>query len=138
MEYSCLKTLANKHKTTISKVVTMFKDGRGRWGIPYETKTGRKRCYFAKLADCKESKNPSDIKRIDGILYATTHSSLESRLKAKVCELCGTTKSDHYQIHHVNKIKNLKGKQLWEKVMIARQRKTLVVCPECHYGIHHQ
>jgi len=137
MEYSCLKTLANKHKSTISKVVTMFKDGRGRWGIPYETKTGRKRCYFAKLADCKESRNPSDAKSIGGILYANTHSSLESRLKAKVCELCGTTESDHYQIHHINKIKNLNGKQLWEKVMIARQRKTLVVCPECHHNIHY-
>jgi len=29
MEYSCLKTLANKHKSGISKVKTMFKDGKG-------------------------------------------------------------------------------------------------------------
>jgi hypothetical protein len=29
MEYSCLKTLANKHKSSISKIVAMFKDGNG-------------------------------------------------------------------------------------------------------------
>ena len=57
-------------------------------------------------------------------------------LKAKVCELCGTTESDHYEIHHVNKLKNLKGKQLWEKVMIAKRRKTLILCRKCHYEIH--
>ena len=39
MEYSCLKTLARKHKCTIAKVVEKFKDHYGEWGIPYETKT---------------------------------------------------------------------------------------------------
>ena len=54
--------------------------------------------------------------------------ALEQRLKAKVCELCGTTESDCYEVHHVNKLKNLKGKQAWEVAMIAKRRKTLVVC----------
>lgn len=49
MEYSCLKTLARKHK---SKIRAQFKDGRGGWGIPHETKQGRKRYYFAKYGDC--------------------------------------------------------------------------------------
>ena len=38
MEYSCLKTLANKHKSKISVIVKMFKDGKCEWGIPYEVK----------------------------------------------------------------------------------------------------
>ena len=137
MEYSCLKTLANKHKSTISKVKTKFKDGHGKWGIPYETKTGRKRRYMAKLADCKDITNPTDIKSNAAIRFSNTRSSFESRLKAKVCELCGTTESEHYEIHHVNKMKNLKGKQFWEKVMLARLRKTLMVCRECHHKIHY-
>lgn len=32
MEYSCLKTLANKHKCTISKVINRFKDKKEKWG----------------------------------------------------------------------------------------------------------
>lgn len=41
MEYSCLKTLAAKHNTKISKIIAKFKDGKGGWGIPYETKSGK-------------------------------------------------------------------------------------------------
>ena len=61
----------------------------------------------------------------------------EERLKAKVCEVCGCTDSDSYEIHHVNKVKNLKGKADWEKVMLAKRRKTIVVCHKCHMRIHH-
>ena len=35
------------------------------------------------------------------------------------------------------KEKDLKGKQLWEIVMIAKRRKTLAVCKDCHNKIHH-
>ena len=34
-------------------------------------------------------------------------------------------------------VKNLKGKQLWELAMIAKKRKTLAVCKDCHHKIHH-
>ena len=51
MEYSCLKTLAAKHKTRITKIRKMFKDGKGSWAIPYETKVGGKLMYFAKYSD---------------------------------------------------------------------------------------
>jgi protein-arginine kinase activator protein McsA len=136
MEYSCYKTLANKHKSTISKVKAMYKDGNGGWGIPYETKTGQKRRYFAKFADCKGADNPTDTVSNAAIMYGFSINTLENRLKAKICELCGTTESDHYEIHHVNKLKNLKGKQAWEKMMIAKRRKTLVVCRNCHKEIH--
>lgn len=40
MEYSCLKTLAAKHRCTIPKIKEIFKDGKGKWCIPYETKQG--------------------------------------------------------------------------------------------------
>jgi Retron-type reverse transcriptase len=138
MEYSCLKTLANKHKSSISKVLAMFKDGQGKWGIPYETKTGAKRRYFAKYTDCKGASNPTDIANNSAVVYGYSVNTLENRLKAKVCELCGTAESEHYQIHHVNKLKNLKGKETWKKMMLAKRRKTLVVCGKCHYEIHNQ
>lgn len=37
---------------------------------------------------------------------------------------------------HVRKLKNLKGKDEWEKFMIARQRKTIAVCENCYRKIH--
>ena len=138
MEYSCLKTLASKHKCTISKVVEKFKDHNGEWGIPYEITTGQKRCYFAKYSDCKDKANPTDIVCNAAVEYGYSRTALEQRLKAKVCELCGTTESDCYEVHHVNKLKNLKGKQAWEVAMIAKRRKTLVVCKKCHVAIHNQ
>ena len=105
MEYSCLKTLASKHKCTIAKVVEKFKDHYGEWGIPYETKTGQKRCYFAKYSDCKDKANPTDIVCNAAVEYGYSRTALE---------------------------------QAWEVAMIAKRRKTLVVCKKCHVAIHNQ
>lgn len=52
MEYSCLKTIANKHKSTIHKIIRQYKDGK-TWSVPYETKDGTKRVRPVKIADCK-------------------------------------------------------------------------------------
>lgn len=136
MEYSCLKTLAGKHRSKVSKVRAMYKDGTGKWAIPYETKTGIKKMYFANYADCK-GKKFTDIVPQTAKNYSHDVTTLESRLKAKICEVCGCTESDRYEIHHVNKVKNLKGKSEWEKIMIAKRRKTIVVCHKCHMAIHH-
>ena len=120
------------------KIIDKFKDGDGKWGVPYETKQGKKRCYFAKYADCKGARNPADIISNAAVVYGYSTNTLENRLKAKVCELCGTTESDHCEIHHVNKVKNLKGKEKWEIAMIAKRRKTLVVCRDCHRKVIHK
>ena len=136
MEYSCLKTLAGKHRSKVSKIRVMYKDGTGKWAIPYETKTGIKKMYFANYADCK-GKKFTDIVPQTAKNYSHDVTTLESRLKAKICEVCGCTENDRYEIHHVNKVKNLKGKSEWEKIMIAKRRKTIVVCHKCHMAIHH-
>jgi group II intron reverse transcriptase/maturase len=136
MEYSCLKTLADKHHSKISKMRECFKDGTGRWGIPYKTKHGGKRMYLAKYSDCM-GKNFTDINPTLDRNYSHNTTSFENRLMAKTCEICGNTDSEVYEIHHVNKVKNLAGKTEWEKVMIAKRRKTIVVCHQCHMAIHH-
>lgn len=138
MEYSCLKTLASKHKTSLSKIIDKFNDGTGKWGVPYETKLGNKRRYFANYADCKGKGSAMDYISNAAVVYGYAVNTLENRLKAKVCELCGTTESDHYEVHHINKLKNLKGKERWEIAMIAKHRKTLVVCRDCHRSIIHK
>ena len=71
-------------------------------------------------------------------IIAKGRTTIDSRLKAYCCELCGYEGKDRkYEVHHVNKVKNLKGKEPWEVVMIAKRRKTLVVCHDCHQKIHH-
>lgn len=136
MEYSCLKTLANKHRSRISKVRYEYRDGTGAWGVPYETKNGKRRMMFAKYSDCK---GKDLTEKVPDLAHRYSHNttSFEERLKAKVCEVCGCTDNDSYEIHHVNKVKNLKGKADWEKVMLAKRRKTIVVCHKCHMRIHH-
>lgn len=71
--------------------------------------------------------------------YAKT--DLVQRLRANICELCGTT--EDIEVHHIRKLQNLKQrwagkkeKPTWIVKMIALQRKTLVVCKKCHDDIH--
>ena len=75
--------------------------------------------------DCKERGYYSDIIGNPALIYSQSVTTLEQRLKAKVCELCGTTDSEHYEIYHVNKLKNLKGKSAWEIAMLIKRRNTL-------------
>ena len=136
MEYSCLKTLAAKFKTTIGGIKERFKDGHGKWGIPYATKAGNKRMYFADFQSCKSDSTFSDIISNKAAVYSSSRNSLEARLKAKVCELCGRDDAEAYELHHVHKVRDLKGKDAWERCMIAKRRKTLCVCKDCHNKIH--
>lgn len=136
MEYSCLKTLARKHKCKVSKIYDKYRAGAKRWGIPYETKAGMKRWYLTKFNEI-DGKRSEDIVPQAISIFTKSKTTFDARLKAKVCELCGRTDADRYEIHHVNKVKNLKGKEPWEQIMIAKRRKTMVVCCDCHQQIHH-
>lgn len=136
MEYSCLKTLAGKYKSSIGKMKNKYRVGK-EWGVRYDTKTGKKTTTFYK--GFKRNRKPLhdykiDVKPNNYVYQCTTE--LESRLKANKCELCGKTENTEFELHHVNKVKNLNGKTFWEKIMIAKKRKTLVVCTECHKKIH--
>lgn len=64
---------------------------------------------------------------------------LIERLLADTCELCGSQKG--IVVHHIRALRDLrkwgqKEPPEWVQKMAARQRKTLVVCSECHSLIH--
>ena len=67
------------------------------------------------------------------MVFKTT-TSLIDRLKAGKCEICGAT--ENLVMHHVRKLGELKGKSTWEKLMVARNRKTIAICSKCHKQIH--
>jgi hypothetical protein len=73
-------------------------------------------------------------------VIAGTKSELLTRLLKGKCELCGQTAN--LEAHHVNKLKDLRKrwqgrrqKPQWVQFMIARRRKTIVVCQPCHQKI---
>ena len=137
MEYSCLKTLAWKHRCKLSKIYDKYRIGAKRWGIPYETKAGKKVRKPTKFNEI-DGKRFNDVIPTIITIIAKGRTTIDSRLKAYRCELCGYEGKDRkYEVHHVNKVKNLTEKEPWEVVMIAKRRKTLVVCRDCHQKIHH-
>ena len=131
MEYSCLKTIANKHKTSIRKIIRQYKDGK-TWSVPYETKTGTKRVRPVKIADCKRGEASDIIYQRKKFSWKTT---IRQRLNARVCELCGCKEADLYEVHVIRNLNEL-GNSDWETVMKKKRRKTLVVCSKCHERIH--
>ena len=136
MEYSCLKTLANKHKSSVRKMIRQYTDGK-TWSVPYETAKGTKRVRPVKIADCKSNKANADV---DIVFQRTRYqwkSTIRQRLNARVCELCGTRTAELYEVHVVRSLKEL-GNLDWELAMKAKRRKTLIVCNSCHNRIHHQ
>lgn len=136
MVYSCLMTLASKHKSSVSKMIKQYKDGKGGWYIPYETRKRRKYMYFAKYQDCKAPKEVKDVIPHAVLQTINTHRSFESRLLAKQCKFCGSTDSKSYEVHHVHKLKDLKGMSMLEQVILAHRRKTIVLCEKCHHNLH--
>ena len=136
MEYSCLKTLAWKHRCKLSAIYDKYRAGQKRWGIPYMTKAGKKIKYLTKFNEI-DGKKCEDVKPAIVGIIAKSRTTIDKRLMANCCELCGCTNSKKYEVHHVNKVKNLKGKEPWEIVMIAKKRKTIIVCHDCHMKIHH-
>ena len=75
-------------------------------------------------------------------VIADTKSELLTRLMKGECELCG--KIADLESHHINKLKNLqkrwqgrRQKPQWVQFMMARRRKTIVVCKSCHQQITH-
>jgi len=67
-------------------------------------------------------------------------SELTIRLLKGKCELCPS--KTNLEAHHINKLKNLKqkwkgrkSKPDWVKFMMARNRKVVVVCHNCHLNI---
>jgi hypothetical protein len=149
METALTKTLANKFKTKVSKIYRKYGATRTVDNHSYKTlqveiatPTGTRTIYWGAipLKVVKPGSQPlNDQKynpRSQGI-----YSDLIQRLKANQCQLCGSDQD--CEVHHIRKLSDLKQrwrgrkeKPEWVKAMIARQRKTMVVCRQCHLKIH--
>ena len=144
MRSSLLKTLAYKHKTSVSQMVKKYQ-------TDIETPYGKMKCLEVRIE--RGEKKPL-VARFGGIpwrrqekaiLYdinpqfvVTPRNELVKRLLQDTCEICGS--GETIQVHHIRGLKDLKQKgrrekPLWVRIMAAMQRKTLVVCKYCHDAI---
>jgi hypothetical protein len=146
METSLLKTLAGKHRSTVTAMsrkykativtpagprkvlqVTIARSGGRR---PLVTRFGGiplKRARTAVLTDQRP------------VMASAKRNELIHRLLAGRCEVCGT--AENLEVHHIRKFADLtkpgrRDKPAWMHLMAKRRRKTLVTCRRCHEDIH--
>jgi hypothetical protein len=145
METSLLKTLATKHQTSINRMADKYR-------ATVQTDHGPRKCLEVRIE--REGKKPL-MARFGGIplrrqadtaikdqadyRFKPERVELSQRLRADECEICGS--SENVEVHHIRALKDLKkpGRKdppLWVQIMAARNRKTLVVCQDCHEAIH--
>lgn len=134
MTYSLAKTLACKHNSYIDfrRVLDriIFKITNSLIATFGNMKLKRRKNNFS-------SKYQED----EFMTVYNRRSELLKRMLADKCELCG--KEGHIEIHHIRKMSDLKRKYNikkgipeWKERMISINRKTLIVCKNCHNLIH--
>jgi group II intron reverse transcriptase/maturase len=146
METSMLKTLASKHRSTVSKMAAKHK---AKVATPHGPRTrfeasierpGRTplAAWFGGIP-LKRQKNAVLTDRAHtGPIYPNRQ--LVTRLLRGRCELCGRT--EDIQVHHIRALADLHRpgppQPAWAQAMAKIRRKALVVCGKCHGLTHGQ
>jgi len=134
MEYSMYHTIAQKTNSSISEVIRKYtKDGD--FTVPYTDSKGnvRFRVFYNEGFKRKEANKYADCDNMPKVFHVPRPSLVE-RLKTCTCELCGH--KGEVVMHHVRTLKTLKGVKEWDKMMLQKHRKTLVVCKKCYATIN--
>lgn len=145
MERSLTQTLAHKLRISVREIYrryqTTLQTPDGSY-IGLQVKVERsegKKPLIANWGGISLSRNMKAVLNDSPLIIVGPRTELERRLLANTCELCGS--HEDIQVHHVRALKDLhkKGRTpppYWVEIMATRQRKTLVVCRQCHMSIH--
>ena len=143
-ETSMLKTLAAKHKSTVTKTAA-------RYRAKVITSDGPRTCFEA---SARRTDRPDLVARFGGIPLTPDrravitdpapvpviipYKELICRLRQRRCELCdhGTTVAVHQVAALARLGKPGPGQPAWAALMAKMRRKTLIVCADCHDYIH--
>jgi group II intron reverse transcriptase/maturase len=134
---SLFKTLANKHKTSVKEIAERLKTEDGYKLIVQ----GEEKTRVIRIFQLKDLKKPSPTDpQVDTqpnvYIWTLSRSEVVKRLNRGRCEYCETTQGP-FEVHHIRKMKDIaKGKTLWQQMMAARRRKTLILCQNCHHRLH--
>ncbi|WP_368028356.1 reverse transcriptase domain-containing protein [Alistipes onderdonkii] len=130
MEYSMYKTFAGKYRSTVRKINKKYRLSK-LFTVKYEQQGVIKSRTFYKTSFKRRTTAFNGSCDIEPYSIAdVSRTNLTDRLKAEKCELCGAT--GKLIMHHVRNLKDLKGKESWKRLMSARKRKTIALCPSCH------
>jgi group II intron reverse transcriptase/maturase len=141
---SMLKTMAAKHRSTVTKMASRFK-------AKAVTEDGLRTCFEARRR--REGK-PDLIARFGGIILRQDRRAvirdpgpapvpyprkeLVHRLQGRRCEMCD--QHGPVAVHQVAALRHLgktgPGQPAWAALMARMRRKTLIVCATCHDHIH--
>jgi len=136
---SFMRTLADKYRSSVTQEVSRLKRGPNHYVVPHLKNDGTIREYAlvssTKQLEHKKISFHENPDRPPAAWHYRTKTELGQRLRANECEWCGTRQGP-IEVHHVRKLKDLKGKSTWERQMIARRRKTMVLCKQCHVDLH--
>ncbi len=145
MEISLVKTLARKYKSSTRKMYRKYEsvvktpDGKMLKCLKVSIKRDGKPPLVARFGGISLKRQPHAILYDQLPKPINTRTEILQRLLANECELCGSTID--VEVHHIRKMADLRKngkKELtgWKERMATRQRKTLIVCRECHDAIH--
>jgi hypothetical protein len=134
---SFFKTLAHKHRQSLHQITTRLKTDDGSvLTVPQKDRT--RTLSLFRLKNLKPpSPGKADMDRPPNtLLFTLSRSELIRRLNTRQCEY-GETLQGPCEVHHIRTLKDIKpGKTMWQRMMIARQRKTRVLCRACHHVLH--
>jgi len=131
IKVSWFKTVAAKLQCSVNDVVKRYEVTNHDFVV----KGGTKPIKFFQLKHAKklDPKFP-DLDKIQR--HYVLETELEQRITANKCEVCDKM-DGYFEVHHIRKLKDIaKGTSYWKRLMIARSRKTLVLCQECHDKLH--
>jgi group II intron reverse transcriptase/maturase len=144
MKTSMLKTLAHRHRSTVTKMAAKYK-------AVTATPHGPRRCFEARVE--RDGRKPL-VARFGGIplrrqkkavlddrpqgTARPRRKELITRLLAGQCEMC--EQPARVEAHQVRKLADLARtgppQPAWAQLMAGKRRKTLIVCAPCHAAIH--
>ena len=130
MKMSMFKTLGWKLNTSARKVRQKYQKDKD-FVIPYNDAKGKQkyRVFYNEGFKKRNAQFDVDYDKLPQTMYVP-YPSIVERLKDGRCELF--CKEGKVVMHHVRTLTKLKGNNEWEKLMLKRHRKTLVVCEDCN------
>lgn len=148
MQISLVKTLANKMKIGITRVYQRYASTKTIDGRKYKTlsvkvkgKNGKEYEFYWGGISLKIEPVGAYLEDDKPLPLHYHRIELVERLSANTCEHCHS--QDNIEVHHIRKLADLKRrwkgrkkKPDWVVWMITRNRKTMVLCQECHIKLH--
>ncbi len=138
-QLSLFATLAHKHHSNIGKVMSKMRlPNKGGYGLRVII-NGRSKLY--KLFRLKDHVPPSSThssvdNRANTQWFTLSRTELVQKINANNCEYCGK-QGGYMEVHHIRAMKDVLGKkQTWQEMMSTVNRKTMVLCVDCHRELH--